>query len=77
MQGDAGRAPFEDREARSKICREEKNTADQRRAARVLRYLCIKSVDVQWGERIGRLRTRHPKPKSEGGVLKSIKVKER
>lgn len=75
VQGDMGWASFEVREAQSKICFEERlrNMDDQRWAAKVLRYLYMKSVDTQWRKRTRRLRTKYMKPGSAGETTKAIK----
>lgn len=75
VQGDMGWASFEVREAQSKICFEERlrNMDDQRWAARMLRYLYMKSVDTQWRKRTRRLRTKYIKPGGAGETTKEIK----
>uniref|UniRef100_UPI0022405C0D hypothetical protein n=1 Tax=Klebsiella pneumoniae TaxID=573 RepID=UPI0022405C0D len=75
VQGDMGWASFEAREAQSKRCFEGRLRAmDQSRwAAKVFRYIYMKSVDTQWRKRTRRLRTKYMKPGSAGETTKAIK----
>ncbi|XP_077531313.1 uncharacterized protein LOC144143430 [Haemaphysalis longicornis] len=73
VQGDMGWASFEVREAQSKICFEMMLRAmDKRRwAAKVFRYLYLKSVDTQWLRKTRRLMIKYGK---NSGECKTAKV---
>ena len=63
VQEDMGWASFEIREAQSKICFEDRlREMDPRRwAAKLFRYLHMKSVDTQWRRRTSRLTMKYVK----------------
>ena len=77
VQGDMGWASFEVREAQSKIGFEERlrNMDDQRWAARVHKYLYLRSVDTQWRKRTRKLATKYRTVGNTDGRPGTIKKK--
>ena len=74
-----GWASFEVREAQSKICFEDRLRAmDPRRwAAKLFRYLYMKSVDTQWRRKTSRLTMKYVKISGEPKTAKAIKKEAR
>lgn len=81
VQGDMGWASFEAREAQSKIRFEERlrHLDEKNWAARVHRYLYLKSVDTQWRKRTRKLATKYnltAANKQRGPVKKQVRETE-
>lgn len=75
VQGDMGWSSFEAREAQSKIKFEERlrDMEDEKWAARVFKYLYLRSVDTRWRRRTRQLTKRYGKSVGESGVYTTVK----